>query len=231
MQRAQIKSYLAALLRQRSLTAAQSAEVMSFFDRYWAYLEAADKSAQGGGGAGDVESLRATFEKRNQLRRQMLGLEMEDGFFGESEKEDQVTLERLAISNDRSLSEAERQSRLQALRSSEPLSMQQSERDGDQLRELSAETEALKKSGASESQIFAMRSQLVGEAAAERLQQMDTEDAQWNQRLDVLRQQQKQIVDTPGLSQQDKDAEVDAIIARDFSATEAARARALLKLH
>ena len=79
--------------------------------------------------------------------------------------------------------------------------MQKSEGNAELIHDLSSQTESLRKNGASDAQIMAMRSQMVGEAAAERLQQVTLENAGWNERLDALRQEQKQIFDTPGLSQ------------------------------
>lgn len=221
-----IHQHLAMLIEQRHLPLERSTQVVQLFDHYVAYLKAADDlhDVVGKAQPGDLHRL---YEQRHQLRIDQLGREVAEGFFGESEAEDRATLARMDIVNDKSLSPEERKARLAALDQSLGVTAPENSPTAT-LATLQSGTEALRKSGATEAEIQAFRERTVGAAAAERLQQLDRDNAAWDQRVATLRSERAQILATPGIADADKQQQIDALIAREFSGPEATRARALI---
>lgn len=223
----QIRQHLLTVGHRHALGNAALAQLDGLFARYNDYRAAAARLPADGS---DPAAMRRSFEDRHRLREQKLGPQMAEGFFGDSEAQDRYQLAVLDLVNDKSLSDGERQRRLAALKDRAPADVVAARQPSETLQSLQEQTEALRKSGADESQIEALRMQTLGPEAAARLQAVDQENAAWNQRMQALRQTRSQILADAGIAQADKQHAIDDYIDKNFSGPEAIRARALLSL-
>jgi lipase chaperone LimK len=224
---AQIRQYLLAVGHQHALGAGALKQLDGLYSRYNAYRRAAaDLSVD----ATTLDGMQQAFDARHRLRQQMLGPQMADGFFGDSEAQDRYQLAVLAVVNNKSIDKDERERELAALRDSAPADVRAARQPSQTLQTLETQTEALRKAGADDSQIQALRVQTVGPEAAARLQTLDEQNAEWNLRMQALRQTRAQILADNGIAQADKQSAIDDYIAKNFSGPDAIRARALLSL-
>jgi lipase chaperone LimK len=222
----QIRQRLSAVGHAHGLNAAQLEQLSSMFGRYLDYLDALPQVALQGT---DVDSLRRTYEARRALRRGALGIEMAEGFFAEDEARDRYEIDTVAIRQDRSLKPDARASALAALRRSEaPPALREADQRSATVIDLAAETDRLRAAGADAAAIQALREREVGSEAAQRLADLDASRAQWQQRVDALRSARDAIMANQGLAPEDRQRQVDALIARDFTEPEALRLQAQL---
>ncbi|WP_428311915.1 lipase secretion chaperone [Hydrocarboniphaga sp.] len=225
---AQMRAKLRALAAARGLNEAQIAQLETLFGHYYDYAVALQGLRPVSDDPGD---LRAAMAQRDRLRRDMLGSEVAAGFFADTEALDAYAMQQMEIRRDPALSDAQRRQRLDELREQAPQAEIESSEASRTVAELAAHTDQLRRAGASEAQLQAYREQRVGVEAAARLQALDQQRAAWDQRMQSLRAQRSLIVASRGLSDQDKQREIDALIARDFTTPgEATRARALIGL-
>lgn len=222
----QIKQRLAAAGEARGLDTAQRAALAALFQRYLDYLDALPQVALPGS---DPDSLRRTYEARKALRRGVLGIEMAEGFFAEDEARDRYEIDAMAIRRDPALTPEARAKALADLRAQEaPPALREIDQRSATVIDLDAETERLRAAGASAAQIQALRERTVGSDAAQRLAELDAQRAQWQQRVDALRAERDRILADPSFAAADRQRQIDALIARDFTEPEAVRLRAQL---
>jgi lipase chaperone LimK len=223
---AQMRARLRALAAARGLDAAQIAQVEALFDHYYDYAVALQALQPA---SNEPADLRAAVAERDRLRRDILGRDVAAAFFADTEALDVYAMQQSEIRRDPSLSEAQRRQQLDELRAQAPQAALDASEASRTMAELNAHTDELRRAGASDAQLQAYRQQRVGAEAAARLQDLDRQRAAWDLRMQALRSGRQQIVASVGLSADDKQREIDALIARDFSAPgEATRARALI---
>jgi lipase chaperone LimK len=92
---------------------------------------------------------------------------------------------------------------------------------------LQQDEQQLRGAGGSAEDIRALREQRVGAAAAERLDALDRERAQWQQRLDDYGHARQTIEDNPTLSPDARVQALEALRAERFTAQERLRVEAL----
>jgi len=225
---AQIVQQLRNIGAARHLSERQLAAVVELFLRYIEYQKAAaDLRAD----STDFSGLSRVYEQRYQLRRDKLGLRAADGFFADSEAYDRYVLAKLAIDNDKSLSPQERAARLADARSRAPQEVRANEELAEKLDSLAAADAQVRKAGGGAAELRIARERIVGAEAAARLQTLDEEEADWNRRLDAVRAGKRQLDGTAGLSVDDRQRQLDRLIAANFSGPDAVRAKALLELN
>jgi hypothetical protein len=117
-----IRSLMHDDLLRRRLAPPLIDEVMAGFDRYTRYQQAAVALANQPGLSMDQQLAQLT-----ALRRQMLGDETAQAFYGDEQRRQQQSLQRLAIQSDASLSPAEKAQRLQALDAALPAAEQEAQ--------------------------------------------------------------------------------------------------------
>ncbi|BBI66522.1 hypothetical protein PKHYL_07130 [Psychrobacter sp. KH172YL61] len=129
------------------------------------------------------------------LRQQYFDKTTIEAFFGASDSYDDYSMEMVRINQNEQMSEAQKQAARQDYVSRLPDGaiktniMQQAN-----LNELMARTEQMKAQGASPEALYNMRRELVGEAAAARLAQVDQEDANFDQRFTQYEAQKGQLL-------------------------------------
>ncbi|WP_419812369.1 lipase secretion chaperone [Bacterioplanoides sp.] len=155
------------------------------------------------------------------LQDRWLGADVADVFFAFDRRLDNNTLARAEILNS-SLNDAEKSQALVNLQAELPIGMQlQRQRDQQQKQLL-----AIDRAELSTSEKFQQRAEVVGEAAAQRLQALDQQRAQWQQRLEGFRQVVNQLQQA-NLAPDDYQREYQALLEQHFAAHERVRAQAL----
>ncbi|MCK9385503.1 MAG: hypothetical protein M0Q15_12865 [Nevskia sp.] len=225
---AQIVQQLRNIGQSRHFNDRQMTALTALFQHYIDYQKAAaalraDRT--------DWAGLTQVYQARYQLRRDTLGLRAADGFFAESEAYDRYVLAKIEIDNDKTLSPSARAARLAAARTQAPAEVRENEAADATLTALADVADQVRQQGGDAAQLRIAREQIVGAEAAERLQALDDENADWNRRLSALRANKRQLEVTPGLTADDKQRQLDALIARGFSGPDAVRARSLLELN
>ncbi|WP_068827243.1 lipase secretion chaperone [Pseudomonas sp. BMS12] len=169
-----------------------------------------------------LDAMRQREQAVQALRAGLFSPEAHQAFFGQEEAYNQFTLQRLAIRHDSSLSDQQKAEALDQLRAGLPEDMQ--ELLVPQLQsELRQQTAALQASGASSEQIRQLRLQLVGAEATGRLEALDRQRQQWQQRLSDYRQAKAKLEANGGLSETDRQAALQRLAAERFDERERLR--------
>lgn len=128
---------------------------------------------------------------------------------------------------DDSLNADERASRLTALESQLPPELQESMRDITRYQDLQTLTQQWQEADGNPATLQQMRENLVGREAAERLAKLDQEEAEWQRRVDSWLRERAAILSNTGLSEADKERQIDAARSRLFNEQEQIRVRSL----
>jgi len=209
-------------LRRRRLDTPLIDEVMASFDRYTRYQQAAVALANQPGLSMDQQLAQVI-----ALRRQMLGDETAEAFYGDEQRRQQQSLQRLAIQSDASLSPAENARRLQALDAALPAAEQEAQAQVSLGTTVQEQTDAFDAAQTDADTRHAERAQLFGDAAADRLQQLDQSRAQWQARLDAYTQQSQAIQADSTLTSAQQQAALQQLLTSSFHGGEQVQVRAM----
>lgn len=135
----------------------------------------------------------------NRLRQQLFDQQTIEAFFGGEDAYEDYSVAMVSIEQDSSLNEAQKKARREDYISRLP--------DGDikqnfqkqaNFGELTQRTEEMKAKGASSEELFAMRRGLVGEAAASRLAEVDTKEADFDNRFKQYQAKRQALINSAG---------------------------------
>lgn len=194
-------------------------EVLQYFDRYTDYL-----SALAGLNIGAVSKPEERLQQVTLLRKKMLGEAMALAFFAEEEALAALTLKRMAIANNKTLSADEKAKWLAELDASENYSART---EADTAALITEQTRQLDASNVTETQRSAEREALWGKEAATRLAQLDQERTQWDARIDQYLLARSRIDANHGLSASARAQAIAALRAQQFNAAEQRRIASL----
>ncbi|MBU2013798.1 MAG: lipase secretion chaperone [Gammaproteobacteria bacterium] len=170
----------------------------------------------------DISALRQRLSAVQELRARVLEPAVHQAFFALDEAYDRFSLERLAIQADSALDSDAKGRAIDQLRAGLPGDLQ--ELLVPQLQsELREQTVALQAQGANAQQIRQLRQQLVGSEAAARLEALDRQRAQWQQRVAVYRQERQRIEATRGLDDVERRSAIEQLEAEQFDEGERLR--------
>nr|QBC16460.1 lipase specific chaperone [Ralstonia pickettii] len=235
---AQRVSMAEAHLRAKLVTPAL-AEAQSLLQHYLAYRKAAAQSGASGRNKPSLEqvqqrpeliaTLRQQLSDRTTLRRQYLGADVAQAWYGDDDAMDAAALDRLAVMADPSLTPEQRAARIAAIDANLPPSVQQARRDASAPLKLASDMETWTKQGMSEAE---MRQRLsargVDSLVADRLIQGNREEADWRNRYDAYTRERDRINAFAGLSDADRAAQIAQLRQQTFTASnELLRAQAL----
>ena len=177
----------------------------------------------------DLDALRRRETAVQSLRARLFTAEAHQAFFGGEEAYNQFTLQRLAIQHDDKLDAAAKGRAMDQLRTGLPAELQESVLPQLQS-ELHEQTEQLRAQGGSAEQVRALRQQLVGAEATNRLEALDQQRSQWKQRVATFAAAKAQIDGQNGLSDGDKQAAIQRLAEEQFNETERLRLEAAVEL-
>lgn len=219
-----IRLYLASQLQEPAL-----GQALSLLQNYIDYKTALVELEQSFPVVADIAGLREREDEVQRLRARLFSPEAHAAFFAAEEVYNHFTLERLAILQDPNLSEGDKAAMIENLRQSLPDDVQ------DLLipqihQELTVQTEQLLEQGADPSEVRELRMSLVGPEATGRLEDLDQERQQWQQRMDDFSAEREAILSYQGLAEEDKQAAIDELLESRFNANERLRVSSLLDM-
>lgn len=212
------------------LPASAAAEANAILDGYLAWRASLADLPQAGGGAPeqlDLDAVRAQQSAARALRGRFLDAGTIEAFFADEDAWDDYTLERLAVMQDPALDTQEKAARSAALRASLPPQVREQVEAVSLYNDLTALTRELRDRGGSQAELRALREQVVGAEAADRLERLESERQALRQRLDAWLAARSALQAAPGLSAADRAAQVDHLRAQHFPDMDEARVRAL----
>ena len=172
--------------------------------------------------APDLSALRQRLHAVQALRARVLDPAVHQAFFALDEAYDRFSLERLAIRFDSGLDSDAKGRAVDQLRAGLPAELQELLMPQLQT-ELREQTNALVQSGAGPEQVRQLRQQLVGSAAADRLDALDRQRQQWQQRVTTYQQARANIEATRGLDDVERQAAIERLEEQHFNASERLR--------
>ncbi|VXC64583.1 lipase secretion chaperone [Pseudomonas sp. 9Ag] len=177
----------------------------------------------------DIDAMRNRLRAVQQLRADIFDDRVHQTFFGLDEAADRFMLERLAIRHDSSLDASGKGAALDRLRNNLPAELQDPMAAQMQV-QLREQTRALAASGGNPTDLRQLRQQLVGNAAAARLEQLDAKRQAWQARVTAYREEKLQIERSQGLGQADKRAAISRLATERFTEHERQRLQAAEQL-
>ena len=219
-----IRIYLASQLQDPAL-----GQSLTLLQNYIDYKTALVELEQGFPVVADIAGLRARQDEVQRLRARLFSPEAHAAFFAAEEIYNHFTLERLAILQDPNLTDDDKAAMIENLRQSLPDDVQ------DVLipqihQELTVQTEQLLEQGADPSEVRELRLSLVGPEATGRLEDLDQERQQWQQRMDDFSAEREAILSYQGLAEDDKQAAIEELLENRFNANERLRVSSLLDM-
>ncbi|QKE62966.1 hypothetical protein HNE05_06200 [Aquipseudomonas campi] len=174
----------------------------------------------------DPDTLRQRYEALNAIRQQFFSTEEYQAFFARENAEDEYMLQRLALSKQQGLSDSQQQQALSELEAQLPEDVRQARSESTRYGELYATTQAMQAEGASAEEIRLLREQTLGSEAAQRLAELDQQQAEWQQRLSDYASERDRLR-AAGLSQTDLQNALSELQASRFDELERKRVQAL----
>lgn len=172
-----LRQYLKATLPDTA-----QADALSLLEKYVSYrhaevppaLQAQAKSA---------EALQTSLEALKLLRLRYFTRPEAEAFFGSEEAYDQYNIGAMRVASDASLSKTQKEAKLAELAARLPPSLAKNMNASQQYDVLQKKTEEIRSRGGSALELYAVRAAIVGAEAADRLAKLDSENAEWHQRL------------------------------------------------
>jgi lipase chaperone LimK len=177
----------------------------------------------------ELENIRQQKEILAAIQQEYFSTAENEALFAAETEYDAFMLEHLTIQQNEQLSSAEKQQQVEALEASLPEEIRAGRESAMAPAKVYQQAEVMKSEGQAAAAIYQMRAQALGAEAATALAQLDQQRDQWQQRVTVFSSEHHSI-STSGLSAEDQSSAVNALLARDFDATESIRVRALTGL-
>lgn len=228
---ARIRAYIRYKLAAYPQAIAQAEKIL---DGYLSYRDAIGRipQVQGQGGPNpDIRAIRQQKEQIAALRTQYLAQDVIQAFFGDEDAYDRYTMARLEVMEDKNLSATEKAKRSAELLNTLPPQLKESVQTLNKYQELTTFTEDWKKRGGKPEELRAIREQVVGVEATERLEDLDKERAEWDSRIQAYLQTRDTILKNPALSEQQRQQQLNAIKNKDFSEQERVRVGSFEAMH
>lgn len=195
-----------AYIRHRTPEPAQS-QAVALFDQYVAYRAALRDVPEAGGKLADqidLDAIAAQKAAERRLRQQFFDTKTIQAFFGDDDAYDQYTLESLKIANNPQLSNAEKTQKTADLLEKLPEHLRDAMQAAGQYQNLEQQTAEWKARNGSAAELRQIRLNLVGIEATGRLEALDQDNDQWQQRVDAYLQEYNKINNNPQWSVEQK---------------------------
>lgn len=211
---------------QANLPASAVIDAEQLLARYLAWQAAAGELGDGAMPAAmqlQPEQMRARLALMESLQVQHLGETAAAAFFGDENRYNRYTLDRLALMARQDLAPAERQLQLQQLRANLPPGMQT-------LTAGLSQSPPPAGTPRTAAERYQRRAEAFGDEAAQRLQALDQKRAQWDRRLEQWLRQRQQILASSGLDPETQQRRLALARQQHFDEREVRRVQALERL-
>lgn len=209
-----------------------ASQAIEIFHHYMDYLKGLDTLQDSYGnlqmqatqaGELDLNLLAQRSQDVNRLRQQLFDKDTIEAFFGGEDAYEEYSMAMVRIEQDSSLNAAQKKASREDYISRLPEGdIKQNYQKQANFGELTQRTEAMKAKGASKEELFAMRRELVGEAAASRLAQVDTEDANFDARFNQYQANRQALIKSAG-SEANAQSQINQLEQSQFSEAERKR--------
>ncbi len=166
-----------------------------------------------------AESYQKMIDAMQNLQRQFFNREEIAAFFGNEQSFNQFNVDQLRINEDKTLTAQQKAAKTAALIDQLPATLADSIRPSMQYAALQQLTQEINARGGSPAELRAMRESLVGAAAADRLEEVDRDEASWKSEVNNYLSAREQIKNS-GLDDTGKQQAIDALRNRTFSSNE-----------
>ncbi len=216
--RAQVDRDLDARLRPAA--ARQAKNLFSHYVDFKAALRSSKPAASRSGTSLDV--LRTGLRTMKTLRSLYFSAAETAALFAAADAQAAAALERMAVEQDRALDPAQKRARLAALDAALPADVRAARAAPLAVARLQESAEQMRAQGASEDDVYRMRASAVSPEAANRLADLDREEADWKARIAAYRAERGGILASPGADAQRQEA-LGALRSRLFTPDEQRR--------
>lgn len=179
----------------------------------------------------DTATLRERLSSIQDLRRQYLPADVVDAFYADDDALDLLTLGRMDIVEDQTLSTTQKTQALSALEQSLPQHLQGVINELNQHQQMSTLTEHLRRQGGTEAEVYQLRESFFGADAAERLAQLDQSRQQWQARSTQWLGERDSLIARQDIDAADRQRQLDLRRRDLFEPAELRRIDALERLH
>ncbi len=168
----------------RRLKPAAAAQATLLLAKYLAYKQALAEEEPGlPKGAGLAQSVRDRLDLMRRLRLRHFSVEESAGLFGASDATDTDAIARIDIGQDRTLDGAQKQRKLAALDAALPPQARAERAAPLAVATLEETVHGARERGASDDDVYRLRAAAFSPAAADRLAQLDRDEAAWKSRI------------------------------------------------
>ncbi|MBA5606655.1 lipase chaperone [Duganella sp. FT3S] len=179
----------------RRLKPAAAAAARRLLDQYLDYKRAlVDVEKSLPKPASLTDGARARLAAMQQLRHRYFSQDEIDGLFGASDTYDTDAIARMEINADSTLTPAQRQQKLAALDARLPAALREEREAPTRVLRLEDEVQQRRAQGAGDNEIYQLRAATLSPAAADRLAELDREQADWQHRIAAYQQQRRQLL-------------------------------------
>ncbi len=206
-------------------------QALSLLKRYIDYkIELSTINTEGTQGVdstiSDIEKIKRQKSQLTSLRVRFFDQSEYQSFFEQEEIYDDYMISHLEITKNNALTASEKKQRLNAIEQSLPEDVKEVRHRVSLHTNLYETAIDMRKSGASEEEIYQIRAQSLGDDAAAAMAKLDTDRSAWQSRLNSYSAEKTQI-ENSGLSTEDQVVAMNELIDTSFSGTERVRVRAL----
>lgn len=225
---ARLRAYIAD--RLPPVAAAEAEKILAAYLDYKQALAGLDAPA-GNGNQPDPDAVRAEMAQVDALRSRYMAPDVVSAFFADDEAFDRYSLARMEVLQQKDLSPQQQAQQLAALEDRLPPDLQESVRTVNQYNDLQTLTAEWQQGGGSPAGLRQIRENLLGAAAADRLEALDAGRMAWNARMNAWYAERAAILGNAGLSPQDRAQAVDTQRAQRFGSDELLRVQTLERIH
>lgn len=158
-----------------------------------------------------------------ELRASQLDSETYQAFFGTDDKREDYNLKARDILTDTSMSPEAQDAALAAIEAELPTQERTAKQEERDIKNLNTRIADARAAGASDAEIFRMREAVYGAETAQRFAVADQHQSQWQARIAAYRTQRQEILNTAGMSNADKEAQIHQLRTQHFDALEQQR--------
>ncbi len=179
---------------------------------------------------GDLEAIAEQLQMISDIRKSFLSDEVADAFFGEEETYDRFNLDKLKIMRNDQLNMTEKAKQITDLQTQLPETLQRSLSESQQAVNLQQLSQQLLNNGGTSSDLQKLRSEKVGDAAADRLAQLDNARVQRKSKINDWFDARESLLRNPQMSEADKVQVVAQLRSERFNESELRRVEALERI-
>ena len=173
--------------------------------------------------SGEMLSLAELRRAQRDLRASNLAPEVYEAFYGVEGKLDDYAVDRIEIQRNTSLTDEEREAALIAIEQTLPIKDREKLQADREKQNMLDDVKKAKENGASDAEIFQVREQVLGAKIAQRYADADSRKMEWDSRITAYRDLRAEILNATGMTEGDKEYELEQLRAQHFQGNELKR--------